>query len=403
MPASASSRIEPPPRETDKRRRGLGARASGEQAKELVQFIGVTAVTVTLLCALPCRAQAGPETQNKIGNQKHPSGSTATAEGTTIHVASPLVVVPFTVTATSGDFIYDLNESEIRVSDNGVPQRITNFGMAAQPTAAVIVVQANRKAAPFLGSIHPLGALLSDRLLGGKGSAAVLTYSDNVALQEPFSSDPSALKKPLQEIHAEGSKALLNDALARAVELLSGQTRAERRVIIVFSDGLNSGSALSGEQVVRAACDSNVQIYALRFQPGREAFENDMDSLRNSIYPAPAPPAGAGPASARGGQPVFDFGPAAILTLKVMRAELRKNTLAAYSSYTGGRVYTPFKKHSFQDALQQIALDINSEYVLTYVPDDLREEGFHQIQLDVSRPRVKVHTRFGYFYGVKAM
>jgi VWFA-related protein len=245
-----------------------------------------------------------------------------------------------------------------------------------------------------------LGALLSDRLLGGKGSAAVLTYSDNVALQEPFSSDPSMLKRALQEVRAEGSKARLNDALARAVEMLSHQTQG---VIIVFSDGLNSGSAMRGEQIVRAACDANVQIFALRFQPGREAFENDMDSLRNSIYPAPAPPAGAGPASARGGQPVFDFGPAAILTLKVMRAELRKNTLAAYSSYTGGRVYTPFKKHSFQDALQQIALDINSEYVLTYVPDDLREEGFHQIQLDVSRPRVKVHTRFGYFYGVKAM
>ena len=86
-----------------------------------------------------------------------------------------------------------------------------------------------------------------------------------------------------------------------------------------------------------------------------------------------------------------------------MRAELRKNMLAPYPSYTGGRVYTPFKKHSFQDTLQLIALDFNSEYVLTYVPNTLTEEGFHQIQLDVSRPRLKVHTRFGYFYGAKTM
>lgn len=381
----------------------MGARARGGQAKELIQFIGLIAVTVTLACALPCRAQAGPETQNTIGNEKPSSGPASTAEGTTIHVASPLVVVPFTATAPSGDFIYDLSASEVRVFDDGIQQQIRHFGMATQPTAAVIVVQANRKAAPFLGSVHPLGAFFSYMLLGGKGNAAVLTYSDEVKLQEPFSSDPSSLKKALQDVHAEGSKARLNDALVRAIQMLSHQTQADRRVIVVFSDGLNRGSAMRGEQVVRAACDANVQIFALRFQPGREAFENDMDSLRNSIYPAPAPPAGAGPASARGGQPVFDFGPVAILTMKVMRAELRKNMLAAYSSYTGGRVYTPFKKHSFQDVLQQIALDINSEYVLTYVPNNLREEGFHQIQLDVSRARVNVHTRSGYFYGVKAM
>ncbi|HEX5410515.1 MAG TPA: VWA domain-containing protein [Terriglobia bacterium] len=324
-------------------------------------------------------------------------------KGTTIHVASPLVEVPFTVVDPSGQFVYDLNEKEVRVFDDGIQQQIRYFGMATQPTAAVIVVQANRKAAPFLASVHPLGTLFSDMLLGGKGEAAVLTYSDNIMLQEPFSSDPSMLKKALQEIHADGSKARLNDALARAIQMLSHRTQADRRVIIVFSDGLNRGSAMQGEQVVRAACDANVQIFALRFQPGREAFENDMDSLRKVVYPAPAPPAGAGPASARGGQPVLDLGPVAILAMKVIRAELRKNMLAAYSSYTGGKVYTPLKKHSFQDALQQIALDINSEYVLTYVPDTLKEKGFHQIQLDVSRPRLKVHTRSGYFYGVKVM
>lgn len=94
MTASASSRIEPPPRETDKRRRGLGARASGGRPKRLTQCLGLIAVTVTLACASPGQAQAGPETQNTIGNEKLRSGPTSTAEGTTIHVASPLVIVP---------------------------------------------------------------------------------------------------------------------------------------------------------------------------------------------------------------------------------------------------------------------------------------------------------------------
>jgi len=57
--------------------------------------------------------------------------------------------------------------------------------------------------------------------------------------------------------------------------------------------------------------------------------------------------------------------------MKVIGAELRKNMLAAYSGYTGGSNYTPFKVRSFQDVVQQIALDINSEYTLAYVPDTL--------------------------------
>ena len=76
--------------------------------------------------------------------------------------------------------------------------------------------------------------------------------------------------------------------------------------------------------------------------------------------------------------------------------------LAGYSDYTGGRVYTPFKTRSFQDALQQIFLDINSEYLLTYVPSTLKQEGFHSIQVRLARSRLKVHTRSGYFYGAPA-
>ena len=374
--------------------------ARGRRARALIQFCSLIAGILILAYALPGQAQSAPGKRTESRNEK-PASAPPTISGGTIHVASPLVVVPFTVTAPSGDFVYDLNEKEVRVLDDGVPQQIRHFGMATQPTAAVIVVQANQQAAPFLGSIHPLGSLLSNLLLGSKGSAAVLTYSDEVALLRTFSNDPTALNKALQGIQAEGSMARLNDALARAVRMLANRTQAQRRVIIVLSDGLNRGSAARGEQVVRAACAANVQIYGLRFQPGREAFENGKASLGKVVGAAEAPP--GAPASVHGGQTVLNLVPVGVLALKVMRAQMRKNMLAAYAGYTGGRFYTPFKKRSFQDTLQQIALDINSEYVLTYVPDTLKEEGFHRIRLVVSRPRLKVHTRSGYFYGVANM
>jgi VWFA-related protein len=395
MSLPASPRSSPPPRPV---RPGGPARRAPRlrfKARALILLCRPIAGVLFVACALLARAPSAPGPQ---ATSKPRAGPPATATEETIHVASPLVVVPFTAESPKGDFIYDLKQREVQVLDNGVRQQIRHFGLATQPTAAVIVVQANRHAAPFLKSVHPLGVLISNMLLGSKGRAAVLCYSDEVTTLEPFSNRPAKLEKALQKIKPEGSKARLNDALALAVRMLARQNKAERRVIIVFTDGLNHGSAARGEQVVRAACDANVQIFGLRFQPGREAFQNNEKMLGKMVYPAPPPP--DGPASVRGGQPVLDFGPLAILTLKVVRAQLRKNMLAAYSGYTGGRVYTPLKTRRFQDALQQIALDINSEYVLTYVPSILKEEGFHRIQVELSRPRLNVHTRSGYFYGV---
>ncbi len=81
--------------------------------------------------------------------------------------------------------------------------------------------------------------------------------------------------------------------------------------------------------------------------------------------------------------------PLAVLGLQAARAEMRRNVLRQYAAYTGGVVYTPWKSHSVQSMLQQIAVEINSEYILTYVPSTVNQPGFHGVVL----------ARAGYFYG----
>jgi VWFA-related protein len=400
MRMHASPSVEPLRRRIAERRPCRKAPIRSGKTKALTRICSLIINTFFIACALLGQVQPAPGPQTNSGRKGTRSVPLSTASQGTIHVASPLVVVPFTVIAPSGNFVYDLDASEVQVTDNGARQQITHFSMATQPTSAVIVVQADRKAARYLGSVRPLGPLFSNLLLGSKGRAAVLSYSGTISLLQAFSSDPSILSEALKEIKGKGSKARLNDALAQAIQMLAHQNKAERRVIIVFSDGSDRGSATHGAEVVRAACDANVQIYGLRFQPAKEAFENGEAELSKVIYPAESPP--GGPASVHGGQPVINFVPVGILAMKMMRAQLRKNRLATYAVYSGGMVYTPLETHSFQDTLQQIALDINSEYFLTYVPDTLKQEGFHRIEVGVSRPRLKVHTRSGYFYGVPA-
>lgn len=350
MGVPARPRSEPSPRKTEGSGASRRASARCGKSRAFLRFCPIAGILL-VTCALIAYAQSVPESQIKSAREKSRDVPHSIAGEKTIHVTSPLVVVPFTVTAPSGQFIYDLNKSDVRVLDNDTPERIRHFGLATQPTAAVIVVQADRKSARYLGSIRPLGILFSDLLLGSKGSAAFLTYSSKVTVAEPFSSDPSTLKNALQQIKGEGSKARLNDALAKAIHMLAVRTEADRRIVIVFSDGTDRGSATRGEEVVRAACDANVQIYGLRFQPAKEAFENGMGGLSKMIYSAKRPP--GAPASVHGGEIVVNLAPAAILALKTIRAQLRKDALATYSGYTGGKVYTPLKVRSFQNTLQR--------------------------------------------------
>ncbi|MGH9342344.1 MAG: hypothetical protein ACRD19_01060, partial [Terriglobia bacterium] len=91
--------------------------------------------------------------------------------------------------------------------------------------------------------------------------------------------------------------------------------------------------------------------------------------------------------------------PFAVLALQTGVKELRANVLQQYAGYTGGVVYTHLRERSLQNQLQNIALDINSQYILTYVPNTLKEAGFHPIQIGVSQPDLRVRTRAGYFYG----
>lgn len=326
----------------------------------------------------PCYAWS--QTASSIPQTQPQNRQTGNTNLPAIKIQSPLVVAPVTVIDASGNFVENLKKSDFSVLDDGVPQSITRCELTMEPVAAVIVIQANDGVAPLLDEVHPLGPLFSDLLLDGPGQAAVVTYADKVQVVQGFSNDSAMLAVTLHRISANGGRARLNDALERAVSMLAGRKRPERRVIIVISEGFDRGSTTSAAEVVRAASESNVEIYGLRFNLAETTFEQDEASGMFGFNPVPF----------------------AILALQTGAKEIRANVLQQYAGYTGGVVYTHAKKRSLQNQLQNIALDINSQYILTYVPSTLKEVGFHPIQIEVSRPDLEVRTRAGYFYGAAA-
>src|SRR5207302_7818715 len=58
----------------------------------------------------------------------------------TLQVAVPLVNVPVLVTTHNGEFIPGLQKDNFRVTEDGVPQKISNFQQGEAPITAVILV-----------------------------------------------------------------------------------------------------------------------------------------------------------------------------------------------------------------------------------------------------------------------
>jgi len=315
-----------------------------------------------------------------------------------IHVQSPLVVAPVTVTDSSGNFVENLRQEQFHVWDDDVEQQITYFNATTEPVAAVILVQTSKEVAPMLPEIYPLGILLSELLLGKSGEAAVVTFADQTDAIQNFSSDPEMLEGTLRTLKASGSKNVRqNDALAQAISMLSHQTRAKRRVVIVFSEGFDRGSVTSGFEVVRASSISNVTIYGIRFSPAGTELKNDGKSTLAQVL-GPCPLSQLKPNPAHPCNFSLNLAPLAVLAAKTGAKELRTNLLGQYAGYSGGIVYTHWRKDAVQDQLQNIALAVNGQYDLAYVPTTLNNTGFHSLKIAVSEPGLRVRARVGYFY-----
>jgi VWFA-related protein len=356
------------------------------------------------------RAQEGVAGDNPVVSkpkQEPPVDAQSSKAEAPIRVTSNLVTTPVTVLNSKGDFVFDLQQKDFTILDNGVSQQIEQFSMEQHKLDAVIVVEANSTSAPLLGEVRPLGPVFSSLMLGPQGEAAVVTYGDQIRVVQNLTQDSNELESALRGIEARGSSADLNDALARAISLLESQPKENRRVIIVFSDGHNIGGQTRKEEVVQRAVNLGITIYGLGFSPGRALLgrpakappPDPLDvNMARPLSPGMAP-------TPSNEEKVYDVPalppvPLVLAGGEMILSTVLKTSLEFYAGYTGGVCYSRWSTKELQDDLNRIADEVQSQYELAYVPHAPGANGFHRIQVQVDRSGVKVRTKAGYFLGV---
>jgi VWFA-related protein len=360
-----------------------------------------------LIFALPARAQEGNAGQNPPATSEHESTPAKPAENEPrIRVQANIVTAPVTVINSKGDYVFDLQEKDFDVLDNGVRQHIDHFSLEQRPLAAVIVVEANNTSDPLLSEVRPLGPVFSSLMLGPQGEAAVVTYGDRIREVQDFTQNGDELESALRRIEARGGSDHLNDALTQAIAMLEAQPKDSRRIIVAFSDGHDVGSKTRKEEVVQRALDGDITIYGLGFSPARAALAKQpkappQDTLATNMA-LPVPP--NMPPTASTIQNTYDVPTLPVIPLvlaggEMIRSTVAKTTLEFYAGYTGGLSYGAWSKKPLQDELNRIADEIQSQYEIAYAPHAPGVNGFHRIEVHVDRSGVRVRTKAGYFLG----
>jgi VWFA-related protein len=336
-----------------------------------------------------------------------PPASSEPGDGTTIRVPVRYVLVPTTVLDPDGHgYVNGLKTTDFELLDNDHAQKIVS-DFSQQPLSVVLVVQANSDVEPLLPQIRRSGVLLHGLITGTEGDVAVLAFDHRMRHIQDFTNDPNKLDDAMQKINSGSSTAALIDAVLEADHMLKRHDprNVRRRVIIVISRNQDKGSEAHLQETVRDMQFDNVIIYCI-----------DMSKLLTAVMKKPGyPPPQNGRVPAEALPNVLGNG-ARNDTNVVQQQDgnwlngvppllhsihdlFKKSPAEAFTYFTGGRMYSFATERALEDAVTDIGKDLNSQYLLSYSPNDKNEPGFHNIRVLVNRPGLVIRTRPGYWWG----
>jgi len=211
-----------------------------------LRHIILTLCALALMLPSAVRAAGGPQVRvTQVDNSKYPN-----------------VTVYVSVKDAVGQAITGLKQNEFSLTEDGTPVQIVDFRGGELVAISTVLVIDCSNSMNMDGKLDGAkqAALTFVDLLRSQDQAAVVMFRDTVSVAQPFTADPTTLKRAIENLGADGNTAW-RDGLYMAVEML--QTAKGRRSIILLTDGMDNRSGNSQEQVIAFARRASVPAYAI--------------------------------------------------------------------------------------------------------------------------------------------
>jgi VWFA-related protein len=241
-----------------------------------------------------------------------------------------------------GQPILGLTPADFEVLDNGVPQQVEFVSYDQIPLNVVLALDmSDSVAGDRLEHLRAAGASL---LTGLKRNdqAALVTFSNRIALGAALTSDLQPLRDALEDVVGAGETSLVDGAYAG---LTVGESDAGRALLIVFSDGLDTLSWLSPAAVLETAKRSDVVVYGVSVGRSKSEFLRDL------------------------------------------------------TSFSGGRLFEMDKTANLSATFLSILEEFRRRYLVSYTPRGVSKDGWHRLEVRIKGKRATVKARPGYLAG----
>jgi Ca-activated chloride channel family protein len=281
--------------------------------------------------------------------------ATPSLPGYTIRRTVPEVRLRFSVFDERGRLVTDLSADDIRVLDDqsAVP-RIRQFTRADDlPVQVGLLLDVSDSVQKTIAREKLAATAFAERVLRQEADRAFLmAFGRDVQLSQDATSDPATLKQAVLRIRQLGHTTNLYDSVFYSCLNQFSKSdggAATQRILLLLSDGEDTGSFHSMADAIALAQRREIQIYALSVHPGRKYAPGDA-------------------------------------------------TLRRLAEETGGQLYLAGSEKDFPAIFATMERQMRTQYYVSF-PPQRPTPGFHDLRIETTSNRnLRIHARQGYYF-----
>jgi Ca-activated chloride channel homolog len=279
---------------------------------------------------------------------------------TRFHSGVDLVGLNVVATDAQGRLVKGLASTDFTVFEDGQRQDVSVFAVVPAPIDLALLLDTSASMADKISTVQQVASGFtaavrpSDRI-------SVVEIKDAIRVLHPLNEDVAGAKRAIGGTYARGNTALYNGVYMTLKELVrqrpaNGDMR--RQAIVVLSDGDDTSSLVSVDDLMDQAKHAGVAIYtiSLRTNAYGTVYTRDQRSHAESQY-----------------------------------------VMKALASETGARAFFPTAVSDLAGIYDAIADELANQYLVGYVPKNaVRDGSYRRVDVRIERAGIRARTRAGY-------
>jgi VWFA-related protein len=283
------------------------------------------------------------------------STSSQTEPRTMIRVNASLVIVLVLVHSTSGEPVHKLGESDFKLTDDNIEQKIFVEETEPASLAIVILMQTGGKAFLQFRNYRQIHSMLAEMMGAFSHKVALVTFDSRPEEIWNFPPRVDGLSYAFTHPRRGDQGAAILDAMNSGLDLLDQQPLNLHRVIILLSQTKDEGSKASPDKLVKRLGQSNVAVYSVTFSSEKHPKKVKANHVTQSMTP-----------------------------FEKASTAMRENTAGAIASLSGGERLSFADSNDLEQALSVLASDLRTGYNLSFHPQS-DQPGPHVIKVQTRK------------------